>query len=285
MKQRRAFTLIELLVVISIIALLIGILLPALGAARRTARAMQSNTQIRGLQQGMFIYSQSNKDLYPGLDRLDADPRVASTDASRIQTYNANGLQAGSYVGARFIICLEANVFSPDYVISPFETTAEVQPWDENQTYTNATAYINSYALPRIWRSTNEMSPGRMYEWRAEANASAIAVSDRLYRNSGATISSSNADPATHYSLQQADQPGRWTGGISFNDNHTEAFQTSEIDVQLSYANVKTDGADNIFSATQVGNQNISNTADANQYNAQQIIRNADGSMFPATLE
>ncbi len=51
------FTLIELLVVISIIALLISILLPALGAARETAKAMTCSTMVKQLSLATHLYS------------------------------------------------------------------------------------------------------------------------------------------------------------------------------------------------------------------------------------
>jgi len=59
------FTLIELLVVIAIIALLIGILLPALGAARDSARKMKCQANTRSMGTIMALYANDWRDTYP----------------------------------------------------------------------------------------------------------------------------------------------------------------------------------------------------------------------------
>jgi prepilin-type N-terminal cleavage/methylation domain-containing protein len=61
----KGFTLIELLVVVSIIALLVSILLPALQEAREQAKFVTCKTRMRGQGQAISMYAASFKELYP----------------------------------------------------------------------------------------------------------------------------------------------------------------------------------------------------------------------------
>jgi len=86
--KRRAFTLVELLAVIAILALLLGLLLPAIGGVRARARASVSMSNLRQWGVGFTSFSADRKGVLPWEGLKDA--RDMPTNLADRQRYWAN---------------------------------------------------------------------------------------------------------------------------------------------------------------------------------------------------
>ena len=229
--RKSGFTLIELLVVISIIALLIAIRLPALGAARRTARRMQNSTQLRGIHQGLVTFANSNKNNFAGLD--------SSGDVLQASNAATGSTQQGDFVQSRYFILLTGDYFTPEYAISPSETS-NVTEYVESNTATNTAVVWNtgtgaknySYAMLAFARTSNTNmavvagSAPRAAEWKQTLNSQAIVVSDRN-NGAGNTLAAARSI--------HTDEAGDWAGSVLWNDNHV-GFENEAV-FETKYAN------------------------------------------------
>ncbi len=144
---RRGFTLVELLVVVSIIALLIALLLPALARARQLALQVEGASNLH--QVGIALHEYANEyGMYPLACTPDwpfADPNFSPTESQLYEPLaglNALYLSSYGYVNNQPLINPRSGVL-PDTLAglgmmycpesgSGFQEASQVQPWTVN---------------------------------------------------------------------------------------------------------------------------------------------------------
>src|ERR1041384_6069164 len=135
--RRPGFTLIELLVCVAIIALLIGLLLPALGKARERSRATVCLTRLRNLQVATYVYAEAYKvppvtvALAEPLEVLEMPGQVWSCPSERPMT------GPSSYV-----------YLAPLHMVSPPGAALQMQSL---RPYLAMRAYDQNNQLPLYW--------------------------------------------------------------------------------------------------------------------------------------
>ena len=272
MRKKKGFTLIELLVVISIIALLIGILLPALGAARRTARKMKNSHNMKEVLQALVLDSQNRQTAggagrYVGVDRVGRIINMPmghlspAIEASHFDDFfPSQWKKDGRYPGTRFALLLSEAAISPDVLLNPQDNLKAVAKADSSADFSNYNVTSGSatglggtfsYALLRIHEDPDDDPPepnvnqrmerhGRSEEWSETNNGEAVVISDRNtgdgtgggQDDSGAPLFTGQAEDITDNKTWSCSSP--WTELTSGEWEGSVGFNDGHVDFKQS---------------------------------------------------
>jgi prepilin-type N-terminal cleavage/methylation domain-containing protein len=249
MKPKRGFTLIELLTVMAIIALLVGLLLPALAQARAKAQMTKDQTQIKQIHAAWTTFSRDYNGVFPtpGIINRLPDPQLGADSPGR----GPEDLEANTS-GAMYAACIMQNYFTPQILVAPTEPSGFVAVkddfnwslydplddiyWDadeegnnpgDNAAYIPFTTRLNADHGPnRVCNTSYAHTPicadRKVSEWKDSLNSKWAIIGNR-----GPQCGQETED--IYYGSVTLEFHGgrkQWIGNIGYNDNHVELHDT-----------------------------------------------------------
>jgi hypothetical protein len=259
----------------AIIALLLGILLPALARARKNAQQVKCATQVKEIHKGWITESNndSQRQRYP-----------LPGEINRLQVAGQNIPGRGDMNEGKnshqnmWSACIAKNLFTPALLISPAETSSRVgqctnynfnaykpsedRYWDGdipdgggggaagNFKIMGAgavlTASATSYAAMPLLNNLRRNS-----EWRQSGNSKIVVIGNRGVLNGSLTAN----DYGASETLKIHGDKDQWEGNVGFNDNHVEFVRTFFPESLDRIGTGSTAVLDNIFFGETSGNK------------------------------
>lgn len=239
LKTRRAFSLTDLLAVIAVMALLVGLMVPALPTPQQSAQTIKDATQITQIHQAFMIYASERTDgtlPIPGLiNRLAAQ---VGGQAMQLQG-QGNEDYAKNNSANLYSSCIAKEIITTSLVIGPTEVNPiVVEKRDYNFTQYNPSAdkYWDSTFMANIYISPGGTNPfchtsyahqglfglRKKFSWRNTSDSTRPLVATRGTKNGATTGDDYTRSPT----LRLHGTKEKWDGNVCFADNHTHFLQT-----------------------------------------------------------
>ncbi len=262
-RKPHGFTLVELLVVVAIIALLIGLLLPALSKAQRTAKSLQDSANISQIHKGFLTWANADERgrmPLPGLIRRKQVPGAGTNGAAAyVPGQGEEDLQWNNTANL-YSSMIAKEYITPEVLISPVETNPVVKKHDNynrnsyNPSATNPTFWDVGF-LANIFRAADGQATSachtsyahlalhgerKKFSWSNKADGTKAVMGNRsTYKGAF-----SGLNYAKSYTLGFHAPDDTWEGNVCYGDNHVSlerSVMPDNVQYECGSINLKKD--------------------------------------------